>query len=194
MIQPQTNLNFCANSARLLRKLDHVLLWILSNDTRLLQCSLCPEKWQFQWPSMFYLNTLPLSKPAPAKIQMLTAICSIVKLIPWNEVNLSHLYLFLFFIMEFAAKKKSTVFGWKNKQKMAHHRALLASSVMTDYLWMRMITPCIIDPEIPKARRGLTVKGQAICKESSIRFPSGRVVLIWMEHGTSEGAGGFPKR
>ena len=75
-------------------------------------------------------------------------------------------------------RKKSTVFGWK---KMAHHRALLASSVMTDYLWMRMITPCIIDPEIPKARRGLTVKGQAICKESSIRFPSGCVVLRWME-------------
>ena len=67
---------------------------------------------------------------------------------------------------------------------MAHHRALLASSVMTDYLWMRMITPCIIDPEIPKARRGLTVKGQAICKESSIRFPSGCVVLRWMEQGT----------
>ena len=81
-----------------------------------------------------------------------------------------------------------------DEKKMAHHRALLASSVMTDYLWMRMITPCIIDPEIPKARRGLTVKGQAICKESSIRFPSGRVVLIWMEQGTSEGAGGFPKR
>ena len=67
---------------------------------------------------------------------------------------------------------------------MAHHRALLASSVMTDYLWMRMITPCIIDPEIPKARRGLTVKGQAICKESSIRFPSGCVVLRWIEQGT----------
>ena len=27
-----------------------------------------------------------------AKIQMLTAFCSIVKLIPWNLVNLSHLY------------------------------------------------------------------------------------------------------
>ena len=29
------NLNFCAHSARLLRKLNHVLLWILSNDTGL---------------------------------------------------------------------------------------------------------------------------------------------------------------
>ena len=28
-------LNFCAHSARLLRKLNHVLLWILSNDTGL---------------------------------------------------------------------------------------------------------------------------------------------------------------
>ena len=37
----QRNLNFCANSSRLLRKLDHVLLWILSNDTRL---SLCRAK------------------------------------------------------------------------------------------------------------------------------------------------------
>ena len=41
---------------------------------------------------MFCLYTLPLARPAQAKIQMLTAICSIVKLIPWNEVNLSLLY------------------------------------------------------------------------------------------------------
>ena len=31
-----------------------------------------------------------MARPAQAKIQMLTAICSIVKLIPWNEVNLCH--------------------------------------------------------------------------------------------------------
>ena len=31
---------FCAHSARLLRKLDHVLLWILSTNTRLRQCSI----------------------------------------------------------------------------------------------------------------------------------------------------------
>ena len=37
------NLNFCTHSARLLRKLNHVLLWILSNDTGLWQCSLCAE-------------------------------------------------------------------------------------------------------------------------------------------------------
>ena len=36
--------------------------------------------------------TLPLARAAQAKIQMLTAICSIVKLLPWNLVNLSHLY------------------------------------------------------------------------------------------------------
>ena len=41
---------------------------------------------------MFCFYTLPLARPAQAKIQMLTAICSIVKLIPWNEVNLSLLY------------------------------------------------------------------------------------------------------
>jgi len=87
------NLIFCANSARLLRKVDHVLLWILSNETRLLQCSLCAEQRKIQWLAMFCLYTLPLARPAQAKIQMLTAICSIVKLIPWNEVKLSHLYI-----------------------------------------------------------------------------------------------------
>ena len=85
-------MNFCANSARLLRKLDHVLLWILSNDTRLLQCNLCAEQRKFQRLAMFCLYTLPLARPAQAKIQMLRAIWSIVKLIPWNKVNLSHLY------------------------------------------------------------------------------------------------------
>ena len=43
---------------------------------------------------MFCLYTLTLARPTQAEIQMLTIICSIVKLIPWNEVNLSHLYLF----------------------------------------------------------------------------------------------------
>ena len=36
---------------------------------------------------------MPLARPAHAKFQMLTAICSILKFIPWNEVNMSHLYL-----------------------------------------------------------------------------------------------------
>ena len=85
-------MNFCANSAKLLRKLDHVLLWVLSNDTRLLQCSLYAEQTKFQWIAMFCLYTFPLAKPAQAEIQILTAICSIVKLIPWKEVNLSYLY------------------------------------------------------------------------------------------------------
>ena len=39
---------------------------------------------------MFCLYTLPLTRPAQANIQMLTAICSIVKLILWNKF--SHLY------------------------------------------------------------------------------------------------------
>ena len=38
--------------------------------------------------AMFCLYT----RPAQAKIQILTVICSIVKLIPWSEINLSHLY------------------------------------------------------------------------------------------------------
>ena len=41
---------------------------------------------------MFCLYTFPLARPAQAKIQNLTVICCIVKLIPWNVVNLSHLY------------------------------------------------------------------------------------------------------
>ena len=74
------------------KTLDHVLLLILSNDTRLLQCSLCAEqRKKNQWLAMFCLYTLPLARPAQAKIQMLTAISSIVKLISWSEVNLSHL-------------------------------------------------------------------------------------------------------
>ena len=41
---------------------------------------------------MFCLNTFPLVRPAQTEIQNLTAIWRIVKLIPWNVVNLSHLY------------------------------------------------------------------------------------------------------
>ena len=37
------HLNFCNHSARLLRKLNHILLWILSNDTGLWQCNHCAE-------------------------------------------------------------------------------------------------------------------------------------------------------
>ena len=42
---------------------------------------------------MFCLYTFPLARPAQAKIQNLTAIWCIVKLIPWNVDNLSHLYV-----------------------------------------------------------------------------------------------------
>ena len=41
---------------------------------------------------MFRLYTLLLSRPAQAKVQMLTNSSCIVKSIPWNLVNLSHLY------------------------------------------------------------------------------------------------------
>ena len=41
---------------------------------------------------MFCLYTLPLARPAQAKVQMLTTSSCIVKLIPWNLVNLSYLY------------------------------------------------------------------------------------------------------
>ena len=75
-VTSQRNFDFCANSARLLRKLDHVLLWILSNYTRLLQCSLFAEQRKFQWLAMFCIYTLPLAMPAQAKSQILTAICS----------------------------------------------------------------------------------------------------------------------
>ena len=47
-------------------------------------------------------NVLPLhfapARPAQAKFRMLTAICSIVKLLAWNEVNLSHLYRLPYYI------------------------------------------------------------------------------------------------
>ena len=41
---------------------------------------------------MLCLYTLPLARPAQAKVQMLTTSSCIVKLIPWTLVNLSHLY------------------------------------------------------------------------------------------------------
>ena len=67
---------FCAHSARLLRKLDHVLLWTLRTNTEL-----CRVK-KISMTSNVLPYTLPLARPAQAKIQMFTAICSIVKLIP----------------------------------------------------------------------------------------------------------------
>ena len=41
---------------------------------------------------MFCLYTLPIARPAQAKVQMLTTSSCVVKSIPWNLVNLSHLY------------------------------------------------------------------------------------------------------
>ena len=50
------------------------------------------SKRKLQWLAMFFLYTFPLIRLAHAKIQNLKTICCIVKLIPWNIVNLSHLY------------------------------------------------------------------------------------------------------
>ena len=111
-IANQKHLNFCAYSARRLRKIDHVLLWILTNDTRLLQCSLCAEQRTFQWLAMFCLYTLPLARPDQAEIQMLTAICSIGKLIPRKEVNLSHLYYLCW--RRVGGSEKSPKKCWRN--------------------------------------------------------------------------------
>ena len=44
---------------------------------------------------MFCLYTLPLARPAQAKVQMLTTSSCIVKSIPWNLFNLNHLYLIM---------------------------------------------------------------------------------------------------
>ena len=54
---------------------------------------------------MFCLYTFPLARPAQTKIQYLTAICCIVKLIPWNVPNLSQLYKINWYL----AKKISTL-------------------------------------------------------------------------------------
>ena len=49
-------------------------------------------------PLVKALYTLPLARPAQAKVQMLTTSSCIVKSIPWNLVNLSHLYIFSYII------------------------------------------------------------------------------------------------
>ena len=72
---------FCAHTARLLRKLDQQY-WTVT-----VQCSIEKSK-----ENVLPLHFAPSQASAQAKIQMLTTICSIVKLIPRNEVNLSHLY------------------------------------------------------------------------------------------------------
>ena len=66
---------FCAYSARL----DHVFLWILSNNTGLWQCS--TEKKKIQWLAIFCLYTLPLARPAQVKIQMITTSSWTVKIL-----------------------------------------------------------------------------------------------------------------
>ena len=46
---------FCAHSARLLRKLDHVLFWILSTNTGLWQCSIILKSFPERTPIFFTL-------------------------------------------------------------------------------------------------------------------------------------------
>ena len=57
--------------------------------------SLCRVKKLVITSNDLSLHFDPLGRPGQAKIQMPTAICSIVKLIPGNLVNLSHLYKYL---------------------------------------------------------------------------------------------------
>ena len=65
---------------------------------------------------MFCLYTLPLDRPAHAKVQMLTTSSCIVKLIPWNLVNLSHLYLKYFTSTSTEMKMKTHRQNWVNQQ------------------------------------------------------------------------------
>ena len=80
---------FLRQFRKALRKLDHVLLWILSTNTGLWQCRV---KKILMTSNVLLLHTLPLARPTQAKVQMLTTSSCIVKSIPWNLVNLSHLY------------------------------------------------------------------------------------------------------
>ena len=73
-------MNFWANLARMLRKLDHVLLWILSNDIRLLHCSPCAE----QKKSMAS-NVLPLHfAPSQASSGQNLNVDSYLQYILWS--------------------------------------------------------------------------------------------------------------
>ena len=82
-----------SHSARLLRELDHVLLWILSTDTGLRQCSICAEWREFQWLAMFSLYTLPLARHTSVKIQMLTTSSRIVTILLKSLLKSLGLYL-----------------------------------------------------------------------------------------------------
>ena len=74
------NLNVCAHSARLQRK----LMFCFGYQAMILACDSAVSVQSEQ--NLITCNvlpcTLPLARPAHAKIQMLTAIISIVKLIP----------------------------------------------------------------------------------------------------------------
>ena len=82
----------------MLRKLDHVFLWILSTNTGLWQYSICAEERKFQWLAMFCLFTLPLVRPAKAKIQMLTMSSQIVTILLKSLLKFLGLYRTIFVV------------------------------------------------------------------------------------------------
>ena len=81
---------------------------------------------------MFCLYTFLLARPAQAKIQNLTAICCIVKLIPWNVVNLSHLYV-----------KQKNVSETKHLAQIIYQIALL-NFISTIYLALETLVATIL--------------------------------------------------
>ena len=81
---------FYAHSARLLRKLDHVLLWMLSTNTGLCQCSISAQACLciVKKISMTSLYSLPLTRLAQTKTQMLITSSRIVTILLKSFYNL----------------------------------------------------------------------------------------------------------
>ena len=65
---------FCAHSARLLRKLDHVFLWILSNNTGLQQCSIEKSKENFNDQQCFAFTLCSLPGQLKPKFKQIVTI------------------------------------------------------------------------------------------------------------------------
>ena len=114
---------------------------------------------------MFCLYTLPLARPAQSKIQMLTDICCIVKLIPWNKVNLSHLY------------KKQTI---RNEQTRLVNLVLLKSQQFRFVVWKLVRSSDAL--EIEKNHNLQKELSLIVPKESTYNFVSRKC----KKHGESE--------
>ena len=84
---------FCPHSARLLRKLDHVFLRILSNITGLWQCSIEKSKENFNDHQCFAFTLCHLARPAQARIQILTTYSWIVTILLKSLLKSLGLYL-----------------------------------------------------------------------------------------------------